>query len=44
MRMDEISTDHIIKLVLDPIRHKAETCSDVRQRLQKTFKIAIADR
>jgi integrase len=43
MRMDEITTDHIIKLVLDPIRHKAETCRDVRQRLQKVFKIAIAD-
>jgi integrase len=43
MRMDEITTDHIIKLVLDPIRHKVETCRDVRQRLQKIFKIAIGD-
>jgi len=43
MRMDEITTDHIIKLVLDPIRHKAETTRDVRQRLQKIFKIAIGD-
>jgi integrase len=43
MRMDEITTDHIIKLVLDPIRHKVETCRDVRQRLQKIFKVAIGD-
>ena len=43
MRVDEITTDHIVKLVLDPIRHKAETTRDVRQRLQKIFKIAIAD-
>ena len=43
MRMDEITTDHIIKLVLDPIRHKVETCRDVRQRLQKIFKIAVGD-
>ncbi len=43
MRMDEITTDQIIKLVLDPIRHKVETCRDVRQRLQKIFKVAIGD-
>jgi len=43
MRMDEITTDHIIKLALDPIRHKVETCRDVRQRLQKIFKVAIGD-
>lgn len=43
MRMDEITTEHIIKLVLDPIRQKVETCRDVRQRLQKIFKVAIGD-
>ena len=43
MRMDEITTDQIIKLVLDPIRHKVETTRDVRQRLQKIFKVAISD-
>jgi integrase len=36
MRMDEITTDHIIKLALDPIRHKVETCRDVRQRLDQS--------
>jgi integrase len=43
LRMDEISTDHIIKLVLDPIRGKAETARDIRQRLSLIFKAAIAD-
>ncbi|HTF78568.1 MAG TPA: integrase arm-type DNA-binding domain-containing protein, partial [Bradyrhizobium sp.] len=43
MRMDEITTDQIIKLVLGPIRHKVETTRDVRQRLQKIFKVAIGD-
>ncbi len=43
MRMDEITTDHIIKLVLNLLRHKVETCRDVRQRLQKVFKVPIGD-
>jgi integrase len=43
MRMDEITTDQIIKLVLGPTRHKVETTRDVRQRLQKIFKVAIGD-
>jgi integrase len=43
MRMDEITTDQIIELVLGAIRHKVETTRDVRQRLQKIFKVAIGD-
>jgi integrase len=43
MRLDEITTDHIIKLVLDPIRHQVENTRDVRQRLKLIFDAAIAD-
>jgi integrase len=43
MRLDEITTEHIIKLVLDPIRHQVENARDVRQRLKVIFDAAIAD-
>ncbi|MBR0900987.1 integrase arm-type DNA-binding domain-containing protein [Bradyrhizobium tropiciagri] len=43
MRVDEITTDHVIKLVLDPIRHQVENVRDVRQRLKLIFDAAIAD-
>ena len=42
--MDEITSDHVIKLVLDPIRHQVENARDVRQRLKLIFDAAIADR
>ncbi|WP_076858171.1 tyrosine-type recombinase/integrase [Bradyrhizobium mercantei] len=43
MRMDEIVTDHVIKLVLDRIQHQVENARDVRQRLKLIFDAAIAD-
>ncbi|MCA6109599.1 tyrosine-type recombinase/integrase [Bradyrhizobium cenepequi] len=43
MRLDEITTDHIIKLVLDPIRHQVENARDIRQRLKLIFDCAIGD-
>jgi integrase len=43
MRLDEITTDHIIKKVLDPIAHQVENARDVRQRLTLIFNAAIGD-
>jgi integrase len=43
MRVDEIGTNHIINLVLKPIRHQVENCRDTRQRLKVIFNAAIAD-
>ncbi|WP_063791845.1 tyrosine-type recombinase/integrase [Bradyrhizobium valentinum] len=44
MRLDQIGTDQIIKLVLDPIRHQVENARDTRQRLKLIFDAAIADK
>jgi integrase len=44
MRLDEIGTDQVIKLVLDPIRHQVENARDARQRLKLIFDAAIADK
>jgi integrase len=43
LRLDAITTDQIIKLVLDPIRHQIENARDARQRLKLIFDAAIAD-
>jgi integrase len=43
LRIDEITSDHIIKLVLDPVRHQVENARDIRQRLKLIFDCAIGD-
>lgn len=43
LRIDEITTEQIIQLVLKPIYRQVETARDTRQRLKLIFDAAIAD-
>jgi integrase len=43
LRIDEITADHVVKLVLAPIWQQVENARETRQRLSLIFKAAIAD-